>query len=117
MAVLNLKIARDKYAPLIRDPDKTNLKLGDIVSIRNHTPKTLLIPNIDPGLEFVRKFQTMLLMYKTVLERSGECQYNIYNYHTLAEHMLTNLPDIPSFRHKTKYINHPNLMPDLSTTI
>ena len=31
--------------------------------------------------------------------------------------MLTNLPDINSFGHTTKYINHPDLMQDLSTTI
>ena len=34
-----------------------------------------------------------------------------------AEHMLTNLPDITSFGHTTKYINHPSLIPDVSTTI
>ena len=34
-----------------------------------------------------------------------------------AEHMLTNLPDITSFGHTTKYINHPNLMPNLSIAI
>ena len=31
--------------------------------------------------------------------------------------MLTNLSDITSFGCTTKYINHPNLMPDLSTAI
>ena len=31
-----------------------------------------------------------------------------------TKHMLTNLHDITSFGHGTKYINHPNIMPDLS---
>ena len=35
----------------------------------------------------------------------------------LTEHVLTNLPDIPSFGHATQYINHPYLMPDLTTTV
>ena len=34
-----------------------------------------------------------------------------------TENMLTNLPDIDSFGWATKYINHPSLMPDLSTII
>ena len=33
------------------------------------------------------------------------------------EHVLTNLPDITSFGCTAKYINHLNLMPDLSTMI
>ena len=39
MAILNLKTARDKYPLPIRDPDKTDFKIGDMVLIKNHTPK------------------------------------------------------------------------------
>ena len=31
MAVSNPKMARDKWPPPIRDPDKTNVKIGDVV--------------------------------------------------------------------------------------
>ena len=36
-AVLNLKIAKDKCPPPLRDPDKTDFKIGDMVLLKNHT--------------------------------------------------------------------------------
>ena len=39
MAILNSKSARDKCPPPIRDLDKTDFKVGDMVLIKNHTPK------------------------------------------------------------------------------
>ena len=37
-----------------------------------------LIKNINQVLDFARKFQTRHLIYRTVLGRSGEGQYNTY---------------------------------------
>ena len=34
----------------------------------------------------------------------------------LTDKVLTKLPDMTSFRHTTKYINHPRLMPNLHET-
>ena len=56
MAVLNLKMARDKCPPPIRDPDKTDFKIGDMVLMKTIPSRTLLIQNINPVLEFARKF-------------------------------------------------------------
>ena len=39
MAILNLKTTRDKCHPPIRDLDKTDFKLQDMVLIESHTPK------------------------------------------------------------------------------
>ena len=75
-----------------------------------------LIQNINPVLEFARNFQTRHLMYKTVLGRSDVSIQHLQLLYP-AEHMLSNLPNITSFGCSTKYINHPNLMPNLSTTI
>ena len=36
MVVLNLKIARDKYPPLTCDPDNTDIKVGNMVLLKNH---------------------------------------------------------------------------------
>ena len=41
MAILNLKTARDKCPPPIRDLDKKIFKIGDMVLIKNHTPKDI----------------------------------------------------------------------------
>ena len=83
MVLLNLKMARDKCPPPIRNPNKTNCKIGDMVLIRKHTPKDTFDLKYKPSFRICRKFQARLSMCKTVLERSGECQYNIYNYYTL----------------------------------
>ena len=40
MAVLNFKMVQDKDPPNpIRDPSKTNFKIGDMFLLGNHTPK------------------------------------------------------------------------------
>ena len=39
MAILNLKMARDKCLPPLKDPDRTDFKIGHMVLIKNHTPK------------------------------------------------------------------------------
>ena len=36
MAVLNLKVARDRCPPLTLDPNKAEFKVGDMVLLKNH---------------------------------------------------------------------------------
>ena len=38
LAVLNLKIARDKCTPPINDPNKSYIKVEDMMMLRNHIP-------------------------------------------------------------------------------
>ena len=38
MAVLNLKTARDKCHPPIQDPDNAELKIEDMILLKNHAP-------------------------------------------------------------------------------
>ena len=40
LAVLNLQTARDKCLPPIKDPNKAEFKVGDMVLLKNHTPTT-----------------------------------------------------------------------------
>ena len=55
MAILNLKTARDKCPPPIRDPDKTDFKIGDMVLIKNHTPKDAFDSNYKPSFRICKK--------------------------------------------------------------
>ena len=48
MAVLNLKIAQDKIPPHIKDPSQTNFMIGDMVLLKNHTPKDTLHSKYKP---------------------------------------------------------------------
>ena len=67
-------MTKGKCPPPIKDPDRTDFKIGNMVLIRNHTPKDDFDSKYKSVLELARKFQTRHLMYKTVLERSGKCQ-------------------------------------------
>ena len=55
MAVLNLKMARDKCPSQIRDPDKTDFKLRDMVLIKNHTPKDTFDLKYKPSFRNCKK--------------------------------------------------------------
>ena len=48
MAILNLKTAWDKCPPPIRDLDKADLKVGDMVLIKNHTPEDTFDSKYNP---------------------------------------------------------------------
>ena len=101
----------------IRDPDKTDSKIGDMVLVKNYTPKDALDS----------KYKHSFRICKNILDKAFDVQYSTGTVRQVsiqllqllhpAEHMLTNLPDMTSFGCTVKYINHPYLMPNLSTTI
>ena len=117
MAVLNLKMEWDKSPSPIKDPSKANLKIGDMVLLRNHTPKDT----------FDSKYKSSFWICKKIYNEAFEVQDNLGRFKQVliwhlkllhpTGHMLTDLPDIKYFGHTTKNINHQNLIPDLSTTI
>ena len=117
MAVLNLKTARDRCSPPVRDPNKTNFKRGYMVLIKNHTPKDTFDSKYKPSFRICKKISDKAhdVQDSARKVRWVSVQHLQLLYHT--EHVLTNLPDITLFGHTTKYINHPDLMPDLSTAI
>ena len=116
MAALNLKW-HEKKAHL-QDHSETNFMIGDPVLLRNHTPPK---KNIDS------KYKTSFQICKKFSDKAFEVQdtlgkvkwVSIQDLQLLhpTEHVLNNLLDINSFWCTMKYINHPNFMPDLSTTI
>ena len=55
MAILNLKTAKDKCPPLIRDQDKTYFKIGDMILINNHTPKDAFDSKYKPSFRICKK--------------------------------------------------------------
>ena len=57
-------MARDKFTPPIRYPDKTNFKIGDMVLIRDHAPKD----------NFDLKYKTSFRIYKKVSKKAFDIQ-------------------------------------------
>ena len=82
MAVLNLKTARHKCPPQLEILTR-QVSNGRHYFNQNHTPKDAFDLKYKSSFRICKKISDKLLMYKTVLERSGECHYNIYNYYIL----------------------------------
>ena len=88
-----------------------------MVHLRNHTPKDT----------FNSKYKPSFRIWKTIADKAFDIQDHLGKIQKVslqhvqllnpAEHVLTNLPDINPFWWATKYINHSNLMLDLSTII
>ena len=111
MAVLILRTARDKCPPPIRDPDKMEFKIGDIVLMKNHTPKDTFDSKYKPSFRICKKISDKAF---DIQNSAGKVRWvSIQHLQLLypAEYVFTNLPDKTSFGCTTKYINYPNLMP------
>ena len=83
--------------------------------VRNHTPKDTLYLKYKPSFRICKKILDKAF---DVQDSAGKVrQVSIQHLQLLypMEHPLINLPDTTSFGHTTRYINHPNLMPDLCT--
>ena len=97
MTVLSLKMARNKNPLTIRDPSKTNFKMGDMVLVRNHTPKDTFDTKYKPSFRICKKISDKAF---DVQDNLGKIKRKNPSLTTVAsnKHMLTNLPDINSFR-------------------
>ena len=61
MALLNLIMAWDKNPTPTSDPSKTNFKIGDIVLLRNHTPKDTFDSKYKPGFRICKNISDKYL--------------------------------------------------------
>ena len=67
--------------PPIRDPDRTDFKIRDMVLIKNHTPKDAFDSTYKPSFRICKKISDKA--FEVVLQRSDKCQYNTYKYYTM----------------------------------
>ena len=89
---------------------------GDMVLLRNHTPKYTFDSKYKPSFWICKKISYKAFEVQNNLGKVKQVSINIYSYYTL-HNVFTNLTDINSFGCTTKYINHPNLMSHLTTTM
>ena len=115
MAVPNLKVARVGCSSLMRNPDKAEIKVGDMVLLKNHVPTNA----------FHAKYKSSFRICKCISDKAFDVQdsagkvrclsiHHLQLLH-LAEHVLIQLPDMASFGRTLKYINHPKLISNLHT--
>ena len=55
MAVLNLKMSQDQYPPPTGNPYNTDLKVGDLILIKNQVPQSAFNAKYKPSYGIVKK--------------------------------------------------------------
>ena len=85
--------------------------------LRSHTSKGTFNSKYKPSFRICKKILDKAFVVQDNLGKNKSVSIQHLQLLHPTEHMLTNLPDINSFGHATKYIDHPNLMPHFSTTI
>ena len=113
MAVLNLKMSWDWYPPLTGSPQNTDLKVGDLVLIKNQAPHSTFDTKYKPGYCIVKKIREKAFDMQDHTRKINRVSAEHIQFIYPLEHYLTALPQKKIFGWTDKYINHPDLMPDL----
>ena len=88
-----------------------------MVLFRNHAPKDTFDSKYKPSVQICKKISDKAFDVQDNLGKIKRVSFQLLQLLHPTEQVLANLQDINSFRWAMKHINHPNLMPDLSTTI
>ena len=110
MAVHNLKIAWDKCPPPLRDPDKTEFKVEEMMLLKKHTPIDDFNTKHKPSFKICNRISDKAF---DVQDSTGMNRWISLQYLQLlhpTEHVLTHLPDMTSFGW-LMMINYLNIMP------
>ena len=101
LAVLNLKIAQDKCSPLLRDPDKTEFKVEDVVLLENNVQMDAFNTKYKPSSRSYRISDQAFDAYNSIRKIRWVSIQHLQILHP-TEHVLTHLPDMTSFGWMTK---------------
>ena len=113
MAVLNFKMSWDHYPPLTGNPQTADLKVGDLILIKNQAPHSTFDAKYKPSYCIMKKIgeKAFDVQDPIVKIKRVSAEHIQFMYH--AEHYLTAFPQKEIFGRTAKYINHPDLMPGL----
>ena len=112
LVVLNLKMSHDRYPPPMGNPHNDELKIGDLVLIKNQTPQSLFNAKYKPSYKIFERLVSSHMMYKTPLVKLKESLQGIYKFCTCRILCDSTTPS-GNVQENCKFINHPSLMPDL----
>ena len=113
LAVLNLKMSHDRYLPPTGNPCNDELKIGDLVLIKNQTSQSQFNAKYKPSYQTIKKIGDKAF---DVQDPTGKVK-RVSAWHLQfmypAEYYVTALPQKKMFERTAKFINHPNLIPNL----
>ena len=113
LAVLNFKMSQDRYPPSMGNPHYDELKMGDLVLIKNQTPQSPVDARYKPVYQIIKKIgdKSSDMQDPTGKVKRVSAKHLQFMYH--AEYYVTALPQMDMYGRAAKFINHPSLMPDL----
>ena len=113
MGVLNLKMSLDQYPLPTGNPCNTDLKIGDVILIKNQAPQSAVDAKYKPSCHSVKKIGDKAFDVQDPTRKIKRVSAQHIQFMYLAEHYLTVLPQKDTFGRTARYINYPNSMPDL----
>ena len=118
MAILNLKLEESNVLLwLERDQGKTEFKVEDMVLLNNHTPTDAFNTKYKPNFRICKRISDKVFGIQGIAVKiRWVCIQHLQLLYPM-EHILTHLSHRTSFGQTMKYINHPNLLPNLHTSM
>ena len=113
MAVLNLKMSWDQFPLPNVNPCNTDLKVGDLILIKNQASQSAFDPKYKPSYCILFKIGYKAFDMKDPTGKIKRVSAEHIQFLYPAEHHLTAFPQKEIFGRTAKYINDPDLMPDL----
>ena len=90
LAMLNLSMSDDRYPPLTGNPCNNDLKVGDLVLIKNQTPQSPFHAKYKPNCQIIKKIGHKSFNVQDPLAKGNESLQDIYNTIHLPCRILCN---------------------------
>ena len=113
LAVLNLKMSHDRYLPSTGNPHNDELKVGDLVLIKNQTPLSLFNAKYKPSYWIIKKIGDKEFNVQDLTSKVKRVSAWHLQFMYPAEHYMTALPQEKMFGRSAKCINNTDLIPNL----
>ena len=113
LAVLNKKMSNNRYPPPTGNPHNEELKIGDLVLIKNQTPQAPFNAKYKPSYKIIKRIGDKSFDVQGPTGEVKRVSAWQLQFMYPAEYYVTVLPQMEMFGRTAKFINHPSLMPDL----
>ena len=106
-------MSHERYPPLMGNPHNDELKIGDLVLIKNQTPQSPFNARYKPSYQIIKKIGDKSFKVQDPTGKVKRVSARHLEFMYPAEYYVTVLPQIEMTGRTVKFINHPGLMPDL----
>ena len=112
LAVLNLKMLHDRYPSPMGNPHNDELKIGNLVMIKNQTIQSPFDARYKPSYGIIKKIGDKSFNIQDPTGKVKEVSARHLQFMYPAEYYVKALAQIEIYGRTAKFIKHPGLMPD-----